>query len=86
MTALVTLAAALSEEFRVLFFSPLLLIFFIASYTFEGSDWGKDQTSFTINDSNPLANVTALEVYAFTGIIILLCWLIIFYFLWYRRE
>ncbi|MHA2271993.1 MAG: hypothetical protein ACXACI_09040 [Candidatus Hodarchaeales archaeon] len=85
MTALVTLAAALSEEPRVLFFSPLLLILFIASYTFD-PNWGKDQTSFVFDGSNPLADVTALEVYAFTGMIILLCWLIIYYFLWYRRE
>ncbi|MFQ5977574.1 MAG: hypothetical protein ACE5OZ_05545 [Candidatus Heimdallarchaeota archaeon] len=83
MTALVGLAGALSEEPRVYFLSPLLLIFFIALYTFD-PNWAKDEMQE--GGRSELVNVSALEVYAFTGIVIILCWLIILYCLWYRRE
>ncbi len=81
MTALVALAATLSEEPRVFFLSPLTLILFLALFTFD-SDWARGET----NGWDALTDVTALEVYAFTGVVILLCWLIILYYHWYRRE
>lgn len=83
MTALVALAAALSEEPRVIFLSPLLLIFFIALYTFD-PNWAKGEIEE--GGWSELVDVSALEVYAFAGIIIILCWLVILYGLWYRRE
>ena len=86
MTALVFLATALSDEPRVLFLSPVLLIFFIAAYTFD-PNWAKaDESGFAVNESNPLASVGGIEVFLFTGVIIAICWFIILYFLWYVRE
>ncbi|MFX0114331.1 MAG: hypothetical protein ACFFB3_07275 [Candidatus Hodarchaeota archaeon] len=90
MTAIVILGAALSEEGRVLLVSPVMLLFIVGAYTFD-PDWAKsdsNETGFTINinGENPFTSVSGIEVYAFTGAIIMLCWLVILYFVWYRRE